>query len=148
MTELILGKNKDSFSKNREGNVIMNKINRIQRESINNKDGSRPENYNSEIENLFNNKEKAKNQNELDQMNENFNDINEISVSEKTDNISNISGDRNNFKSNFLQSQKLVVDREKNKEDKDGDGVDKENKPRFAISHKLSNQNNIIHFYY
>jgi hypothetical protein len=138
MTELILGKNNDNYNKKPDRNFNSNKHNGINRKSIENKDDQGLEYINSENHNLFNNQNKLICNNELHEINENFKDINEISVSEKTDNISNIS-----MKSNFLKLQKPDEDKEDNsnklKDEIDEDEINKESKPRFAISHKLSN---------
>lgn len=147
MTELIIVQNKESYLAKRDRNSIKYENPHKREEIIGCNSIEKKESYNSENKNLFINDDKINNfinnNNVFDEINENFNNINEISVSEKTDNISNISADRNNLNSNYLKSQKLDGDKDSNlskqKEVKVGEEMNNENKPRFALSHKLSN---------
>ncbi len=138
MTELILGRNNDNYNKKQDSSSKKNNSFKLKTVIMHNIDDSRHKNYSSENHSLFHNHNNIKRHNELDEINENFDDINEISVSEKTDNISNISADKNNLNINLFKTQKLERDKEIKSNIINEDEINKENKPRFAISHRLS----------
>ncbi len=130
MAELIFGKNKDKFIDKNSCNYNIDKKSQKIEEDINRQ--FRSDSYNSE-NNLFNIN------NDLDEV-ENFEDINEMSLSEKTDNNSNLSDEiKENLMISKNQNEEISDSNLNLKAKRDNeDGLNTETKPRFAISHKLS----------